>query len=84
MEFNQSEFDVRCEWGQQGVLQLAPLTMLLLLWMSSHSQLVLKLPPVEAQSFSLTGLLLCRHPLLSGFPFRDSPYSGSIYPQGAT
>jgi 2-phosphosulfolactate phosphatase len=25
MEFNQSEFDVRCEWGQQGVLQLAPI-----------------------------------------------------------
>ncbi|MEO1070051.1 MAG: 2-phosphosulfolactate phosphatase, partial [Cyanobacteria bacterium J06638_6] len=25
MTFNQSEFDVRCEWGQQGVLQLAPI-----------------------------------------------------------
>jgi 2-phosphosulfolactate phosphatase len=26
MEFNQSEFDVRCEWGLQGVLQLAPIS----------------------------------------------------------
>jgi len=24
MTFDQSEFDVRCEWGEQGVLQLAP------------------------------------------------------------
>jgi 2-phosphosulfolactate phosphatase len=26
MEFNQSEFDVRCEWGLQGVLQLVPIS----------------------------------------------------------
>jgi hypothetical protein len=24
MRFDQAEFDVRCEWGEQGVLQLAP------------------------------------------------------------
>ncbi|NJL80861.1 MAG: hypothetical protein HC815_07510 [Richelia sp. RM1_1_1] len=23
MIFNQSEFDLRCEWGEQGVIQLA-------------------------------------------------------------
>lgn len=26
MTFNQSEFDVRCEWGEQGVSQLAPIS----------------------------------------------------------
>jgi 2-phosphosulfolactate phosphatase len=26
MIFNQSEFDLRCEWGQQGVTQLAPIS----------------------------------------------------------
>ena len=26
MYFNQSDFDVRCEWGRQGVLQLAPIS----------------------------------------------------------
>ncbi len=26
MIFNQSEFDLRCEWGQQGVIQLAPIS----------------------------------------------------------
>jgi 2-phosphosulfolactate phosphatase len=26
MEFNQSDFDLRCEWGQQGILQLAPIS----------------------------------------------------------
>jgi len=26
MIFDQSEFDLRCEWGQQGVTQLAPIS----------------------------------------------------------
>jgi 2-phosphosulfolactate phosphatase len=26
MKFDQADFDVRCEWGQQGVLQLAPIS----------------------------------------------------------
>ena len=26
MNFDQAEFDVRCEWGEKGVLQLAPLS----------------------------------------------------------
>ena len=26
MKFDQADFDVRCEWGQQGILQLAPIS----------------------------------------------------------
>ncbi|MGD1861448.1 MAG: 2-phosphosulfolactate phosphatase [Leptolyngbyaceae cyanobacterium] len=26
MKFDQADFDIRCEWGQQGVLQLAPIS----------------------------------------------------------
>jgi 2-phosphosulfolactate phosphatase len=26
MNFDQAVFDVRCEWGQQGILQLAPIS----------------------------------------------------------
>lgn len=26
MNFDQAEFEVRCEWGEKGVLQLAPIS----------------------------------------------------------
>ena len=26
MDFNQADFEVRCEWGEKGVLQLAPIS----------------------------------------------------------
>ncbi|NER84514.1 MAG: hypothetical protein F6K42_34335, partial [Leptolyngbya sp. SIO1D8] len=26
MKFDQADFDIRCEWGQQGILQLAPIS----------------------------------------------------------
>jgi 2-phosphosulfolactate phosphatase len=64
MMFNQSDFDVRCEWGEQGVAQLAPLCDVVVI--------------VDVLSFS-TCVEIATRRNATVFPYRRSDQSAEVF-----
>jgi hypothetical protein len=52
MNFGQADFEVRCEWGEKGILQLAPISDVLVIVDVLSFQLASILLIAEVRSFS--------------------------------
>ncbi|MEL7011335.1 MAG: hypothetical protein AAFR62_17825 [Cyanobacteria bacterium J06629_2] len=51
MNFDQNNFEVRCEWGEQGVLKLAPISDVVIIIDAFSFSTCIELPTVEELSF---------------------------------